>query len=108
MQRDLKKGKELPSDDGLPVGPILRKCCTSYQAPFMVSNGDTLVPGILTCMLITLAKDLIGSLNVIEKVKNKPDNRADYSHALNPADLKLVALPPCHMFAQFYVANGEL
>lgn len=25
-----------------------------------------------------------------------------------PADLPAMALPPCHMFAQFYVADGEL
>jgi len=29
-------------------------------------------------------------------------------NAWNPKDLKLVALPPCHVSAQFYVANGEL
>ncbi len=28
--------------------------------------------------------------------------------AWNPAAFHLMALPPCHMFAQFYVANGEL
>ncbi|KAI3990080.1 hypothetical protein MKX01_013566 [Papaver californicum] len=31
---------------------------------------------------------------------------ADYTW--NPSDLSLVALPPCHMFPQFYVANGQL
>ncbi|KAI3978846.1 hypothetical protein MKX01_016021 [Papaver californicum] len=47
-------------------------------------------------------------LDVIEKIKNKPDDRRIILSAWNPSDLSLVALPPCHMFAQFYVASGEL
>ncbi|XP_057766018.1 putative bifunctional dihydrofolate reductase-thymidylate synthase isoform X2 [Salvia miltiorrhiza] len=47
-------------------------------------------------------------LDVIDKIKNKPDDRRIILSAWNPSDLKLMALPPCHMFSQFYVANGEL
>ncbi|KAL2498392.1 Bifunctional dihydrofolate reductase-thymidylate synthase 1 [Abeliophyllum distichum] len=47
-------------------------------------------------------------LDAIDKIKNKPDDRRIILSAWNPSDLKLMALPPCHMFAQFYVANGEL
>ncbi|KAF5203467.1 Bifunctional dihydrofolate reductase-thymidylate synthase [Thalictrum thalictroides] len=47
-------------------------------------------------------------LDVINKIKNRPDDRRIVLSAWNPSDLKLMALPPCHMFAQFYVANGEL
>ncbi|GFY89710.1 thymidylate synthase 1 [Actinidia rufa] len=47
-------------------------------------------------------------LDVIDKIKNKPDDRRIILSAWNPSDLKLMALPPCHMFAQFYVTNREL
>ncbi|KAL3538989.1 hypothetical protein ACH5RR_002355 [Cinchona calisaya] len=47
-------------------------------------------------------------LDIVGKIKNNPDDRRIILSAWNPSDLKLMALPPCHMFAQFYVANGEL
>nr|XP_043624338.1 bifunctional dihydrofolate reductase-thymidylate synthase 1-like [Erigeron canadensis]XP_043624339.1 bifunctional dihydrofolate reductase-thymidylate synthase 1-like [Erigeron canadensis] len=47
-------------------------------------------------------------LDVINKVKNNPDDRRIIISAWNPSALKQMALPPCHMFAQFYVAQGEL
>jgi len=44
----------------------------------------------------------------IHKIKNNPEDRRILMSAWNPSDLKEMALPPCHMFCQFYVANGEL
>ena len=44
---------------------------------------------------------------VVYKLRNKPYDRRIVLSAWNPADLKLMALPPCHMFAQFYVSFPE-
>ena len=44
----------------------------------------------------------------VETIKKDPNSRRIVLSAWNPADLDEMALPPCHMFCQFYVANGEL
>ncbi len=44
----------------------------------------------------------------IKRIKTDPNDRRIVLSAWNPSDLKIMALPPCHMFCQFYVANGEL
>lgn len=44
----------------------------------------------------------------IEKIRNTPEDRRIIMTAWNPSDLNVMALPPCHMFCQFYVSNGEL
>lgn len=45
---------------------------------------------------------------VIETIKNNPDSRRIIVNAWNVADLDNMNLPPCHMFFQFYVADGKL
>ena len=45
---------------------------------------------------------------VIEQIKNNPNSRRLIVNAWNVADIDNMNLPPCHMFFQFYVADGKL
>jgi thymidylate synthase len=47
-------------------------------------------------------------LSLIEGIKADPYSRRHIITAWNPGELELMALPPCHMMAQFYVNNGRL
>nr|GEZ12328.1 bifunctional dihydrofolate reductase-thymidylate synthase 1-like [Tanacetum cinerariifolium] len=47
-------------------------------------------------------------LDFIDKIKNNTDDRQVLLSAWNPSDLKQMALPPCHMYAQAHavMVNG--
>ena len=45
---------------------------------------------------------------IIETLKSNPDSRRIIVSAWNVGEIEKMALPPCHAFFQFYVANGKL
>ena len=47
-------------------------------------------------------------VEVVNRIKTFPNDRRQIVSAWNPAELKQMALPPCHMFYQFNVRNGYL
>lgn len=76
------------ADDEGNLGPVYGKQWRSWQT----ADGRTI--------------DQI--TNVIEQIKKNPDSRRLLVVAFNPGDVEKMALPPCHAFFQFYVANGKL
>ncbi|MFG6495669.1 thymidylate synthase [Fictibacillus sp. UD] len=78
---------EWADEDG-NLGPVYGHQWRSWAAP----NGETI--------------DQI--TNVIEDIKKNPDSRRLIVSAWNPSDVPNMALPPCHLLFQFYVADGKL
>ncbi|MFM6930472.1 MAG: thymidylate synthase [Bdellovibrio sp.] len=76
------------ADENGNLGPVYGKQWRSWQA----ADGRTI--------------DQIA--NVVEQIKKNPDSRRMLVVAFNPGDVDKMALPPCHAFFQFYVANGKL
>ncbi|WP_415063284.1 thymidylate synthase [Bdellovibrio sp.] len=76
------------ADENGDLGPVYGKQWRSWQT----ADGRTI--------------DQIS--NVVEQIKKNPDSRRLLVVAFNPGDVDKMALPPCHAFFQFYVANGKL
>ena len=53
-------------------------------------------------------KEIDQIAKAIDMIKNNPNSRRIIVNAWNVGELEQMALPPCHMFFQFYVVNGRL
>lgn len=76
------------ADEEGNLGPVYGSQWRSWQG----ANGETV--------------DQITA--VVNQIKKNPDSRRLIVSAWNVAEIEKMALPPCHAFFQFYVANGKL
>lgn len=76
------------ADEEGNLGPVYGHQWRSWQG----ANGETI--------------DQISS--VVNQIKKNPDSRRLIVSAWNVAEIEKMALPPCHAFFQFYVAEGKL
>lgn len=76
------------ADESGNLGPVYGHQWRSWSAP----DGSTI--------------DQI--TQVINTIKTNPDSRRMLVSAWNVADINKMALPPCHIIFQFYVADGKL
>lgn len=76
------------ADENGDLGPVYGHQWRSWGTP----NGKTI--------------DQISQ--VVEQIKNSPDSRRMIVSAWNVGEIEQMALPPCHAFFQFYVADGKL
>lgn len=67
--------------------------------------GDAHLGGIRVAADKTEVDQLTDLINGIQK---DPHGRRHILSAWNPAELDQMALPPCHLLAQFYVSNNQL
>jgi thymidylate synthase len=68
-------------------------------------QSNVIEPWISPSISVTKVDQL---LELIEGIKKDPHGRRDILTAWNPGELNQMALPPCHLMAQFNVTNGKL
>lgn len=56
----------------------------------------------------TVVQEIDQIAQLIAKLKSNPNDRRLIVSAWNVGEIEQMALPPCHAFFQFYVANGKL
>lgn len=83
---------EWADEDG-DLGPVYGKQWRSWCVESEGNNGSRAIDQLA---------------EVIDEIKGNPDSRRLIVSAWNVADLPNMALPPCHLLFQFYVADGKL
>ncbi|MEK7538524.1 MAG: thymidylate synthase [Patescibacteria group bacterium] len=93
------------ADKNGDLGPVYGKQWRSWPSFRFIKGG----PGNPDWIDDEYRMETIDQISqVILDIKNNPDSRRLIVTAWNPADIPKMALPPCHLLFQFYVANGKL
>jgi len=71
------------------LGPVYGKQWRSWDCPRYIEDIDQIS-------------------KVIDSIKTNPDSRRHIVSAWNVGEVDMMALPPCHLLFQFYVADGKL
>lgn len=78
------------------LGPVYGHQWRHFNAPYQTCHTDYSNQGV----------DQLA--NIINTIKTNPHDRRMIMSAWNPCQLKEMALPPCHLLAQFYVHDNQL
>jgi thymidylate synthase len=85
------------------LGPVYGKQWRSWQKAEMTYDH------FLDDGSLMLSQETVDQITqVIEKIKANPDSRRLLVSAWNVGEIDQMALPPCHVLFQYYVANGKL
>lgn len=84
------------ADENGNLGPVYGAQWRSWETTALDESGNV------------TSKCIDQIAEVIEQIKTNPDSRRLIVNAWNVGKIDEMALPPCHMFFQFYVANGKL
>ena len=82
------------ADENGELGPVYGSQWRSWPTPGLGRNGEP--------------SHIDQLADVIREIETNPASRRLLVSAWNPADLPQMALPPCHLLFQFYVAEGRL
>lgn len=82
------------ADENGDLGPVYGRQWRSWRAPSKTRPGEI--------------ETIDQIAEVVRLLRTNPDSRRMIVTAWNPADIGEMALPPCHLLFQFYVADGRL
>lgn len=88
QEKDIHIWDEWAKEDG-SVGPVYGVQWRTWTTPYETEGTDQIA-------------------QIINQLKNDPNSRRIILNAWNIADLKKMALPPCHLMAQFNVGESAL